>query len=81
MAVNAQMQWHKWLTTCTGAPPLRPLFIAKSFFDRLIIYLLYNGIVWGIAWGSFGKNEKCLKFYLKGLRKAVKYVILIVYGN
>ena len=21
MAVNAQMQWHKWLTTCTGAPP------------------------------------------------------------
>ena len=59
----------------------RPFFIAKSFFDRLIIYLLYNGIVWGIAWGSFGKNEKCLKFYLKGLRKAVKYVILIVYGN
>ena len=58
-----------------------PFFIAKSFFDRLIIYLLYNGIVWGIAWGSFGKNEKCLKFYLKGLRKAVKYVILIVYGN
>ena len=26
MAVNAQMQWHKWLTTCTGAPPLRPHF-------------------------------------------------------
>ena len=72
MAVNAQMQWHKWLTTCTGAPPKarmlwllaksfarcktsrasnarRPFFIAKSFFDRLIIYLLYNGIVWGIA--------------------------------
>jgi len=21
MAVDAQMQWHKWLTTCTGAPP------------------------------------------------------------
>ena len=21
MAVNAQMQWHKWLTTCTGASP------------------------------------------------------------
>ena len=21
MAVNAQMQWHKWLTTCTGATP------------------------------------------------------------
>ena len=21
MAVNAQMQWHKWLTTCTGALP------------------------------------------------------------
>ena len=21
MAVNAQMRWHKWLTTCTGAPP------------------------------------------------------------
>ena len=21
IAVNAQMQWHKWLTTCTGAPP------------------------------------------------------------
>ena len=54
-----------------------PFFIAKSFFDRLIIYLLYNGIVRG----SFGKNEKCLKFYLKGLRKAEKYVILIVYGN
>ena len=81
MAVNAQMQWHKWLTTCTGAPPLRPFFIAKSFFDRLIIYLLYNGIVWGIAWGLFCKNEKCLNFYLKGLKKAVKYVILIVYGN
>ena len=28
---------------------LDTLFIAKSFFDRLIIYLLYNGIVWGIA--------------------------------
>ena len=26
MAVNAQMQWHKWLTTCTGAMPLRPHF-------------------------------------------------------
>ena len=26
-----------------------PFFIAKSFFDRLIIYLLYNGIVSGIA--------------------------------
>ena len=24
MAVNAQMRWHKWLTTCTGATPLRP---------------------------------------------------------
>ena len=32
-----------------GAPPLRPFFIAKSFFDRLIIYLLYNGIVSEIA--------------------------------
>ena len=21
MAVNAQMRWHKWLTTCTGATP------------------------------------------------------------
>ncbi len=21
MAVNAQMQWHKWLTTCTGVTP------------------------------------------------------------
>jgi len=21
MAVNAQMRWHKWLTTCTGASP------------------------------------------------------------
>jgi len=21
MAVDAQMQWRKWLTTCTGAPP------------------------------------------------------------
>lgn len=44
-----------------------------------VIYRLYNYN--GIVWGLFGKNEKCLKFYLKGLRKAVKYVILIVYGN
>ena len=26
-----------------------PVFITKSFFDRLIIYLLYNGIVWGLS--------------------------------
>jgi len=33
MAVNAQMQWHKWLTTCTGAlPKARTLWLlAKSF--------------------------------------------------
>ena len=30
------MQWHKWLTTCTGAPPLRPHFYQRyRFFDRL----------------------------------------------
>lgn len=53
-----------------------------------IIYRLYNGIVLEllgdclrIVRGLLGKNEKCLKFYLKGLRKAVKYVILVVYGN
>ena len=34
---------------CLGLRPCDPFFIAKSFFDRLIIYLLYNGIVWGIA--------------------------------
>ena len=28
-----------------------PFFIAKSFFDRLLIYLLYNGIVSGIVRG------------------------------
>ena len=101
---HCTMQQHKWLTTCTGAPPQSkdalvacqkfctmqnqqskqhstPPFLQSRVFNRLIIYLLYNGIVWGIAWGLFGKNEKCLKFYLKGLRKAVKYVILIVYGN
>lgn len=49
----------------------------KGGWKGAVIYRLYNGIVWGL----FGKNEKCLKFYLKGLRKAVKYVILIVYGN
>ena len=33
---HGTMQWHKWLTTCTGAPPLRPDFlINKRFFDRL----------------------------------------------
>lgn len=60
----------------------------KGGWKGAVIYLLYNGIVWGlfgdclgIARGLFGKNKKCLKFYLKGLRKAEKYVILIVYGN
>ena len=23
---HCTMRWHKWLTTCTGAPPLRPHF-------------------------------------------------------
>ena len=33
---HGTMQWHKWLTTCTGAPPLRPHFYQRySFFDRL----------------------------------------------
>ena len=49
----------------------------KGGWKGAVIYRLYNGIVWRL----FGKNEKCLKFYLKGLRKAVKYVILIVYEN
>ena len=33
MAVDAQMQWHKWLTTCTGATPkARTLcLLAKSY--------------------------------------------------
>lgn len=56
----------------------------KGGWKGAVICLLYNGIVWvclRIVWGLLGKNEKCLKFYLKGLRKAVKYVILIVYGN
>ena len=36
MAVNAQTRRHKWLTTCTGASPLRPLFSKKyRFFDSL----------------------------------------------
>ena len=30
------MRWHKWLTTCTGATPLRPRFyIIKRFIDSL----------------------------------------------
>ena len=33
---HCTMQWHKWLTTCTGAPPLRPHFYQRyRFFDRL----------------------------------------------
>ena len=33
---HCTMQWHKWLTTCTGASPLRPHFYQRySFFDRL----------------------------------------------
>ena len=24
---HCTMQWHKWLTTCTGASPLRPRFL------------------------------------------------------
>ena len=33
---HGTMQWHKWLTTCTGAPPLRPHFYQRyRFFDRL----------------------------------------------
>ena len=36
MAVNAQMRRHKWLTTCTGATPLRPHFQeTQRFIDRL----------------------------------------------
>ena len=33
---HCTMQWHKWLTTCTGATPLRPHFyIIKRFIDSL----------------------------------------------
>ena len=54
---HCTMQWHKWLTTCTGALPLRPHFlINKNFFNSLmslkrdtlftivniITYLLYH---------------------------------------
>ena len=48
----------------------------KGGWKGAVIYLSIS-----YTTGLFDKNEKCLKFYLKGLRKAVKYVILIVYGN
>ena len=33
---HCTMQWHKWLTTCTGATPLRPHFQKiQRFIDRL----------------------------------------------
>ena len=35
MAVNAQMQWHKWLTTRIGAMPQTPFSKIYRFFDRL----------------------------------------------
>ncbi len=56
----------------------------KGGWKGAVIYLLYNGIVWELFGNCLEiarQNEKCLKFYLKGLRKAEKYVILIVYGN
>ena len=31
---HCTMQWHKWLTTCTGAPPLRPLFYSQELFRQ-----------------------------------------------
>ena len=33
---HCTMRWHKWLTTCTGATPLRPLFYQRyRFIDSL----------------------------------------------
>ena len=50
-----------------------PVFITKSFFDRLIIYLLYNGIVWGLSGDCLRivlQKWKMLKFLLKRIEKS-----------
>ena len=43
MAVNAQMQWYKWLTTCMGASPLNPDWFSTVRLTHKINYSIIRG--------------------------------------
>ena len=56
------MQWHKWLTTCTGATPLRPHFyIIKRFIDRLNLADLSARFCGGNVQKRFGSDNNSVK--------------------
>ena len=76
---HCTMQWHKWLTTCTGATPLRPLFYQrKRFFDSLTAPTLRSGL-YVLIWLLSVAYQLLVKFILSDTSKTSSPVGIVTF--